>query len=150
MSGNEPQFRTVKQALSRLPSGPARADRASNSMSSTIPIPVDAILGELQEPRHASLDIRLPGRAAPWHIALGDGEVLVGRGEDCTVCLPLDSVSRCHARIRLEDEEYIIEDLASTNGTFVNNVRVKQCVLRHNDQVRIGETLILFTQQRRS
>ncbi len=48
-----------------------------------------------------------------------------------------------------EPEEYIVEDMDSTNGTFVNNVRVKSCTLRHNDQIRIGEALILFTQQRR-
>lgn len=42
----------------------------------------------------------------------------------------------------------IIEDLNSTNGTYVNGVRVNRCILRHNDLIRIGDATILFSQQK--
>ncbi len=150
MSANEADLQTVKYRPSRDVTAAVAAVDAPKSMTSTMPIPVDAILDALQEPRHAALDIRLPEHTAPWRVALADAELLVGRGEDCELCLPLESVSRSHACIRFENEEYVVEDLNSTNGTFVNNVRVRQCTLRHNDQIRVGEALILFTQQRRS
>ena len=55
-------------------------------------------------------------------LKLGEGEVLIGRGEDCDLQLPNDRVSRHHARIRPADRRaggYEVEDLSS-NGTRIN------------------------------
>jgi len=72
----------------------------------------------------------------------------IGRISRCSLCLPLPNVSRQHARILLLNEDYTLEDLNSTNGTFVNGVRVSKCVLRNNDLIEIGEAKILFVEQK--
>jgi pSer/pThr/pTyr-binding forkhead associated (FHA) protein len=53
-------------------------------------------------------------------------------------------VSRQHARIRRENGALIIEDQASTNGVFVNSLRVDSKTLEHGDWVTIGETRFRF------
>jgi DNA-binding winged helix-turn-helix (wHTH) protein len=57
-------------------------------------------------------------------IELANGENLVGRSVDCAVRLDSTDVSRRHARITVRDDVATIEDLGSTNGTFVNGTRV--------------------------
>jgi len=57
-------------------------------------------------------------------IELMNGENVVGRSIDCTVRLDSTDVSRRHARIMINDDTATIEDLGSTNGTFVNGARV--------------------------
>jgi DNA-binding winged helix-turn-helix (wHTH) protein len=57
-------------------------------------------------------------------LELVNGENLVGRSIDCGVRLDSTDVSRRHARITINDDKATIEDLGSTNGTFVNGVRV--------------------------
>lgn len=68
------------------------------------------------------------------------GEILLGRHRDCDVVLPADSVSRRHARIVVTKDRVFVEDLNSSNGTFVNGVRVHgRAELFHNSVVRIGD-----------
>ncbi len=70
--------------------------------------------------------------------------VTLGRGGE-DVPLTDQTVSRRHAELRNDDRGWIVEDLQSANGTFVNGVRVRQPVrLRHGDQIRIGSTLLLY------
>jgi DNA-binding winged helix-turn-helix (wHTH) protein len=57
-------------------------------------------------------------------LELSPGENLVGRSVDCAVRLDSTDVSRRHARIVVKDDEATIEDLGSTNGTFVNGTRI--------------------------
>ncbi|HTN52482.1 MAG TPA: diguanylate cyclase [Anaeromyxobacter sp.] len=65
-------------------------------------------------------------------------EVTLGRDPGCAVPLPSDDVSRRHARIVAEGEGHRVQDLGSTNGTFVNGVRVEGARLAPGDRVRIG------------
>lgn len=53
-------------------------------------------------------------------------EFLIGRGTDCDLVIPLREVSRHHAIISQSGEEYLIEDLESKNGTFIENEPVKK------------------------
>ncbi len=73
--------------------------------------------------------------------------VTLGRHPDCEVCLKSNTVSRYHARITVSAaDEYQIEDLGSGNGTFVNDVPVKDPVLLQNgDQISIGPFLLEFS-----
>ncbi|MBN2383880.1 FHA domain-containing protein [bacterium] len=72
----------------------------------------------------------------------------IGRGPDNDIQLANDtSVSRHHSRISYENGEYIITDLDSSNGTFVNGERVTQMPLADNDEVSIGQTILLFKLQ---
>lgn len=55
------------------------------------------------------------------NIQLGDKTVQIGQGEDSDVKIAKNTISRFHARIECKDKEYYLEDLNSTNGTFVND-----------------------------
>jgi hypothetical protein len=74
----------------------------------------------------------------------GRGEVVIGRGRDNALRLPDPDTSRRHARILCEDGRYRIQDLASTNGTFVNGERVQERELSPGDRIRIGANQITF------
>jgi hypothetical protein len=66
-------------------------------------------------------------------------ELLIGRHRSCDVVLADLSVSRRHARLIFRDAKWVLQDLASTNGTVVNGRRVGRCELRPGDRVLIGE-----------
>jgi len=86
---------------------------------------------------------------APQHADLGrrfviDKEVTtIGRGRDNDVVLPSDCVSRRHARIEQRDGHAYLIDLASTNGTYVNDEPrpVRDRRLQRGDQIKIGDTI---------
>ncbi|NOG56083.1 MAG: FHA domain-containing protein [Planctomycetes bacterium] len=65
---------------------------------------------------------------------------IIGRKESCDLRIPLSSVSREHAAVYYdqEDEELVIEDLGSSNGTFVNNERVENFDLCPGDVIVVG------------
>lgn len=88
-----------------------------------------------------------PG-VAPVILSLGRKAISIGREDDCDVALPFDSVSRSHAHIEPTGEDFAIVDHESTNGTYVNNVRVSRCVLHNNDQIRVGSARLVFVQER--
>jgi len=70
-------------------------------------------------------------------------ETTIGRSELCTISLPNDTfVSTVHARIFADDGTTFLEDLGSTNGTFLNARRIDQPVpLRRGDRFTIGKAL---------
>ncbi|HEX9776394.1 MAG TPA: DUF3662 and FHA domain-containing protein [Actinomycetota bacterium] len=72
-------------------------------------------------------------------------EVLViGRMDGCDVMLPDSGVSRRHAEIRREGDEWVVVDLGSTNGTEVNGKRVNRHRLAPGDRLVLGETTLEF------
>jgi two-component system NtrC family sensor kinase len=71
--------------------------------------------------------------------------LLLGRDPGNRIQLHDTEVSRRHAEIRHAGEKYLLADLGSSNGTFVNNERVEQKELFSGDQVQIGRTVMLFT-----
>jgi pSer/pThr/pTyr-binding forkhead associated (FHA) protein len=80
---------------------------------------------------------------------LGEKAVVVGRSTECDIQLGVQNVSRKHARILFQNEEYLIEDLESTNGVLVNGIKVVRCVLRNNDQIEIGGVKLVFNEEKR-
>ena len=77
-------------------------------------------------------------------IPLETGHTIVGRSASCGFVLDDPSVSRQHCALSEAGENWQVEDLDTRNGTYVNGVRVKTCVLHHCDQVRIGNSLFVF------
>ncbi len=77
-------------------------------------------------------------------VVLEEREVLIGRQEGLEVSLADDWVSRRHARIRRVGDEYVLQDLGSSNGTYVDGVPIVSCVLRPGDWVQIGRNLFRF------
>ncbi len=72
-----------------------------------------------------------------------DGETFLGRGQNATIRLNDDGISRRHARLVQEGGKVVIEDLKSSNGTLVNGAAVTEQVLADGDKIRLGSTTIL-------
>jgi pSer/pThr/pTyr-binding forkhead associated (FHA) protein len=68
----------------------------------------------------------------------------IGRAEDRDVVIPDPAASRHHTQISLQSGEYVLRDMGSANGVFVNAVRVRECTLADGDLVRIGNTEMRF------
>ncbi len=69
-------------------------------------------------------------------------EIVIGRQSDLDLVLAEEMVSRKHARIAVQGDEVTIQDLGSTNGTFVNGERVKKARLSEGDRILIGGSLL--------
>jgi hypothetical protein len=70
--------------------------------------------------------------------------VILGRGTDSDLRLVDPGVSRHHAEIRVEDDEVVLVDLGSTNGTFVNGQPVRRVALTDGTRVTLGRTTLVF------
>src|SRR5262245_20237424 len=70
----------------------------------------------------------------------------VGRALDCAVRTDDAMVSRKHSMIRMENGRFFVEDLGSSNGTHVNDVRVTKHPLSHNDVVRCGSLWLRYVE----
>jgi len=82
-----------------------------------------------------------PGTVFP----LKKGKNLLGRGESSDLVLRDSFASNKHARVFYHQGQYWIEDLQSTNGTFVNEVRIEHpTVLAEGDNIRIGDFIFEF------
>ncbi len=77
-------------------------------------------------------------------IDLGEGPIDVGRNEDCVISVPSQQVSRRHASIQKILGHYTVADLDSTNGTFVNDQRIKHHKLNDGDKIRIGKLVLKY------
>jgi hypothetical protein len=71
-----------------------------------------------------------------------DKQILIGRSSDLDMVLVEDMVSRKHARIGMQGDQIFIEDLGSTNGTFVNGEKIKRARLKEGDRVLIGTSIL--------
>jgi diguanylate cyclase (GGDEF)-like protein len=77
-------------------------------------------------------------------IPLGATDIECGRVMQTDIPLDDDAVSRKHARFAWTGSSYIVRDLGSTNGTFVNDVNVRERTLVDGDQIKIGRTIFKF------
>lgn len=72
-------------------------------------------------------------------------KTVIGRRDDCQVRVPLPGISRQHCEIVVAGDRVMIRDLASSNGTYVNNRRVNEATLKPGDRLTVGS--IIFTIQ---
>ena len=122
--------------------------------------------GEIRLP--ASDLPRTPGRGFPGHPRLlvsgpepgSDGNTqrtyelsapltILGRGTDCDLRLVDPGVSRHHAELRVEEDQVVLVDLGSTNGTFVNGQPVRRVALTDGTNITLGRTTLVFRQDDR-
>jgi hypothetical protein len=106
----------------------------------------------IEQTRH--LDTRLPAKA--WLVVqtgprtgkqygITTGRNIMGRdGSRCDLVFEGEMVSGQHAQIRYENGQFVLYDMASTNGTYVNNRRIQREPLMDNDIVRLGDTQLVF------
>jgi pSer/pThr/pTyr-binding forkhead associated (FHA) protein len=94
-------------------------------------------------------------KGSPTHVLVVDGAnqgeradlaqapILIGRGSDAAIRLDDDYVSTRHARIAASGDQWFVEDLGSTNGTYIGSARITQpTTLALGTQVRIGKTIL--------
>jgi pSer/pThr/pTyr-binding forkhead associated (FHA) protein len=94
-------------------------------------------------------------RGSPTHVIVTEGSnvgqraeldhapILIGRGSDAGIKLDDDYVSTRHARIAASGDQWFVEDLGSTNGTYIGTVRITQpTTITLGTQVRIGKTIL--------
>ncbi len=77
-------------------------------------------------------------------IELVSATTRIGRDDRSDIVINGPMVSRTHAMVCLEDGVYLICDLDSSNGTFVNGARVQRQSLQHQDVIRIGDSELRF------
>jgi transcriptional regulator with GAF, ATPase, and Fis domain len=76
------------------------------------------------------------------------GVLSIGRNSTNSICLDDASVSPDHCRISCENERFLLTDMDSDSGTFVNGIPVKQRVLSPGDEIAVGNSLFLFEMER--
>src|SRR6056297_830162 len=76
---------------------------------------------------------------------LGDDDVTIGRHPDCNIVVDAGAVSRFHAKVAREGEHFLVHDLGSRNGTFLNGeLLTGGQVLREGDRIRISDIELIF------
>jgi diguanylate cyclase (GGDEF)-like protein len=85
------------------------------------------------------------GSAMGTRYPLREKPLVVGRGDDCDIRITDNSVSRRHARIEHAESGYVVADLGSTNGTFVNDRQLADAVALHDgDYLRVGNCIYRY------
>ncbi len=78
-------------------------------------------------------------------VRVGTEPLVIGRSAQCEIQVDQESVSRNHCRIRFDGTGFLVRDLGSTNGTYVNDDPVVgDGRLRHGDQLKVGRTILKF------
>lgn len=149
--------RTLKAAYADgLISHDTFASRTDHVLRSRLLDPV-ALVGDLNLRRGRRPPLALVGAIRAWLTRRSDSparillaldwngaesELLVGRDHACDIVVPNTGVSRRHARLFFRDGKWIIQDLASTNGTVVNGTRIGRTELRPGDQLVMGDAYL--------
>ena len=84
------------------------------------------------------------GSMASARFALGDDLTTIGRHPDSDIILDDVTVSRRHAEVRREEGQYLLSDVGSLNGTYLDNERIESAMLREGAQVQIGKFHMVF------
>ncbi len=82
-------------------------------------------------------------KAGSRHVHVRKRQIVIGTSESCDIVLKDDYVSKNHAEFRLSDQGFHVVDLGSTNGTFINGAKIKECYLKENQEIILGRSKIL-------
>jgi hypothetical protein len=83
--------------------------------------------------------LMMEGRKPGQRFFVDQPEFIIGRDEECDLIIPDRQVSRRHARVILQGDQYLLEDLGSKNGTFVNGREIgKPHILEDGDEIQIA------------
>lgn len=132
------------------PAARAPSRRQARKAAKAAPLPAPVVVG-------AGVAAPAPAPAAAPHLVvlepadqrgrtypLGD-ELTVGRAAGCQVTIDDTYVSQIHARVFAREGQYLVEDLGSTNGTYLNRKKVSgPMVMQPGDQLQVGNTVMVL------
>ncbi|MFN8039680.1 MAG: FHA domain-containing protein [Acidimicrobiales bacterium] len=132
------------------PAGRAPSRRQARKAAKAAPVPAAVVVGApaaavapAAAPAPQLVVLEPPdqrGRSYP----LGD-ELSVGRAAGCQVTIDDTYVSQIHARVFARDGQFLVEDLGSTNGTYLNRKKVSgPMVMQPGDQLQVGNTVMVL------
>lgn len=75
--------------------------------------------------------------------AIRNGVTVIGRKTDADLRIPLDEISRSHCELSVTDDEVILRDLDSRNGTFLNNEEISEAPIKAGDRIRLGPVVFV-------
>ncbi len=96
---------------------------------------------------HDACLVIIRGARLGSRIVLGDKPVVIGRSIEADFQISERSISRRHCRIFREEDRYWLEDLRSTNRTFLNEEMIERSPLRDGDHVRVSQTVLKFVDE---
>ena len=102
---------------------------------------IHTVQGSAEGPRRSS---PMPPCCGRWTSA-GKSGVLIGRADDCDIKLVSDRVSRHHCEVVYRDGQFEVRDLGSTNGTYVDGVRISRMALRNGAVINVPTQVFAFT-----
>ena len=109
----------------------------------SVPPRAAAVVGKKRGHRGPKTLVVTAGPLTGTKITLGDQPILIGRADDSTLVLTDDFASSRHARLTNRGGQWYVEDLGSTNGTYLDQQRVQGPLLVSPGQpIRIGQTVL--------
>ena len=93
----------------------------------------------------SNLQLRLRTEGKPdTTVIVNQEEFIIGRLPECNLCLPFSEISRYHARIfKAEQQNWLVEDLGSTNGTILNRIKIASPQpMNHGDVIQVGNVFL--------
>ncbi len=97
-----------------------------------------------REESHFGSLVMIHGSQMGFSFPLDKEEMVIGRSSECDIQIDDANVSRKHAKIRNQDNDFLVSDLQSTNGTFVNSRKVTEAALEDGDLLMISSTVLKF------
>jgi two-component system, cell cycle response regulator len=86
--------------------------------------------------------VRIEGESLGQVTPLRGDEIVIGRGQTSTLCIPDSGVSRRHARLYWSNNTYVLEDLGSANGSYVGGQLIDQKALSDGDVIQLGPSIV--------
>src|ERR1041384_5959484 len=96
---------------------------------------VSGVIGEL---------VIISGRYRGQRTPLTSETFRIGRDRTCQVAVDDEAASRVHSEIVQQGGQLILRDLHSTNGTYLNDERITEAMLRNGDRIGVGDTILLL------
>ena len=134
----------VWRALKSVASGLSARDQAPAPVAAGGPVRARAAArkGADRTPTSVAIFTKDGRRVGSYRLT---GDIEIGRSDQCTIRLTDTYASQVHARLSARNGAWVVEDLGSTNGTYLNDQRVESpSEVRTGDRVRIGTTTLEF------
>ena len=142
----------ISRTVPEDPGAPGAGSGAVAGAGATAGKPVPAVVPDpaalppiaaLPAFKRYSLAVIMGANAGQIHL-VQQPRVVLGRGDECDIRLQDSDVSRRHAMIEIHGDEAVVTDLGSTNGTYVETVRIRQGRIDNNQEFSLGTTTLMF------